>query len=93
MDKILKKAQELKNELDNLPLFIEYKRVKNLYDNNVEINELKKQIVRARNEGRMNEHKLLLDRLHNDPLYLNYTKLEEEVIEYYKEISNILNKK
>ncbi len=93
MDKILEKAQELKNELENLPLFIEYKRVKNLYDNNVEINELKKQIVRARNEGRMNEHKLLLDRLQNDPLYLNYTKLEEEVIEYYKEISNILNKK
>ena len=93
MDKILELTEELKKELDSLPLFIEYKRVKNAYDNSEEINELKKQIVRAKNENRMDDYKALLDKFHSHPLYDSYTQLEEEVKDYLREISKILNKK
>ena len=93
MDKVLKLAEELKKELDALPLFIEYKRVKNNLENNPEIQELKKEIVRAKNENRLQDHKELLARYNNHPLYLNFVRLDDEVSEYLKEIVNILNKK
>ena len=93
MDKILEKAQELKTELDQVPLIIEYKRVRDAYENDEELNELKKQILRAKNENRMDDYKVLLDKFHNHPLYLNFNRIEEETKEYLREISNILNKK
>lgn len=93
MDKVLELAEELKKELDALPLFIEYKRVKNDLENNPEIQELKKEIVRAKNENRLQDHKELLARYNSHPLYLNFVRLDDEVSEYLKEIVNILNKK
>ena len=90
MDKVIESAKELKAELDKLPLFQEYKRVKALYDNDEEIKELKKQVVRAKNENRLEDHHLLLETLHNHPLYINYTELHEEVEDYLKEITNYL---
>ena len=93
MDKILELTEELKKELDQLPLFIEYKRMKKAYDEDEEIEELKKQIVRAKNENRMDDYKVLLDKFHNHPVYLNFVNAEEEVKEYLQEISKILNKK
>ena len=91
MDKVIEIANELKEELDKLPLFQEYKRTKALYDNDPEINELKKLIVRAKNENRLSDHKLLLEKLHNHPLYINYMALEEEISDYLREISKELN--
>ena len=93
MNKILELTEELKKELDQLPLFIEYKRMKNAYDEDEEIGELKKQIVRAKNENRMDDYKVLLDKFHKHPVYLNFVNAEEEVKEYLQEISKILNKK
>ena len=91
MDKVLEIAQELKDELDKLPLFIEYKRIKSLYDNNEEINNLKKLIVRAKNENRLEDHTSLLEELHHHPLYINYMELHNEVEDYLKEIAKELN--
>ena len=91
MDKVIEAAKELREELNKLPLFQEYERVKNLYENNDEIKELKKLIVRAKNENRLDEHKELLEKLHNHPLYINYISLEEDVKDYLREISKELN--
>ena len=92
MDEIIKKSQVLRGELEKLPLFQEYKRVKNIYENNEEIKELKTLIVRAKNENRLDEHEALLEKLHNHPLYINYMELDNEVKSYLKEISDYLNK-
>ena len=92
MDKILEKSKELKKELEALPLFQEYKKVKELYYSSKEIKELEKEVIRSKNENRMSDHKLLLEKLHNHPLYINYHLLEEEVSNYLKEVTDLINR-
>ena len=92
MDKIIEKTRDLKENLDNLELFKEYKRIKALVTESEELNTLKKDIVRAKNEGRLDDHKNLLDKYNNHPLILNQKELEDEVANYLKEVSDILNK-
>ena len=65
--------------------------MKNSLENDAEINDLKKKIVRAKNEGRILDHKKLLEQYNNHPLVLNFSSLEREVKEYLREISEILN--
>ena len=93
MDKVIEKAKELRQELDKLPLFQEYVEVKKTIDEDDELNELKKQIVRAKSEGRLEDHKKLIHKYENHPLTINLNQLEEEVKNYLKEISEILNEK
>lgn len=91
MDKIIEKSWELKRNLDETELFKEYKRVKKAVEDCAEIKTLKRDIVRAKNEGRLLDHKALMDKYNNHPLILNLNDLEEEVADYLKEISNLLN--
>lgn len=93
MDELINLAQDLKKELEQLPLFIEYKKVKEAVDNSIEIKELKKQIIRAKNEGRLDEHKKLLSQYDSHPLIVNLRALEEDTKDYLTEIVEILNKK
>ena len=93
MDKIIELAQDLKTEIDNLPLFVEYKRVKNLVDSSEEIEELKKTIAQAKLHGENDKHKALLDEYNSHPLIVNLNALETEVYEYLKQINEIVNKK
>ena len=93
MDKIIELAKELKTELDNLPLFQEYKRIKELVDSSDEIEELKRKIALAKIHEDSDEHQRLLDEYNNHPLIVNYNSLKNEVYDYLKQISEIVNKK
>ena len=93
MDEILKLAKELKDEIDKLPLFQEYNRVKKLLEDDPEIKQLKKEIALAKSRGDDNTHQELLARYNNHPLVVNYTSLQIEVYEYLKQVSDIVNKK
>lgn len=93
MDKITKLATELKKELDDLPLFQEYQRVKNLVNSSNEIEELKKQIALAKLHNESEKHKALLEQYNSHPLIVNLNALENEVYDYLKQISEIVNKK
>ena len=93
MDRIIELTQELKDELDKLPLFQEYKSLKKEIEESSEIKALKKEIVRAKNENRLDDHKALLKEYDNHPLVANFNIIEEEVKNYLKQISEILNKK
>lgn len=93
MDKSIELAYELKQELENLPLFIEYKRIKNLVENSIELEELKKNIALAKVHHIDEEHKRLLSEYNNHPLIVNYEALKSEVYDYLKQISEIVNKK
>ena len=92
MDRIIEKTRVLKENLDEIELFKEYKKVKKEVDENREIKTIKRDIVRAKNEGRIDEHNRLLNDYNNHHLILNYNNLKEEVYFYLKEISDILNK-
>ena len=93
MDRITELANELKKELDNLPLFQEYKRVKSLVESSNEIEDLKKQIALAKLHNENDKHKALLKQYNSHPLIVNLNALENEVCDYLKQISEIVNKK
>ena len=91
MSRVIELTQELKKELDSLPLFQEYKRIKELVDNSKELKSLKAEIVKSSNDK--DKHKELLDRYNNHPLVVNLQELESEVSDYLREICEIINKK
>ena len=91
MSRVIELTQELKKELDSLPLFQEYKRIKELVDNSKELKSLKAEIVKSSNDK--DKHKELLDRYNNHPLVANFQELESEVSDYLREICEIINKK
>ena len=93
MDKTIELAKELKQELDSLPLFIEFKRIKSLVENSDELEELKRSIALAKVHHQDEEHKRLLDEYNNHPLIVNYNTLKNEVYDYLNQISEIVNKK
>ena len=91
MDKAIELAYELKNEIDALPLFQEYKRIKELVDNSIELKELKQEI--ARNSTNLGLKKELIEKYNSHPLVVNYNELRNEVKDYLYEICEIINKK
>ena len=91
MSRVIELTQELKKELDNLPLFQEYKRIKGLVDSSDELKELKAEIARA--SGDKEKHTALLERYNNHPLIVNLNGLENEVSDYLRQICEIINKK
>ena len=93
MSKTIEIAKELKGELDKLPLFQEYKRVKSLVESNEEIQELKVRIAKAKARGEDKLHKELLNRYNNYPLIVNLQELEKEAVDYLSQIAKIVNKK
>ena len=90
MDKVIELAHELKDEIESTSLVQEYRRMLNLVESDEELKELKTQIVLAKGTDK---HKELLSRYNNHPLVVNLRTLEEEVKDYLKEITNIINKK
>lgn len=90
MNRAIELTYELKKEIDSLPLFQEYKRIKELVDSSEELNELKKEIARTSDKEKKNE---LLKQYNSHPLMINYKELETEVSEYLLQICEIINKK
>ena len=90
MNRAIELTYELKKEIDSLPLFQEYKRIKELVDSSEELNELKKEIDRTSDKEKKNE---LLKQYNSHPLMINYKELETEVSEYLLQICEIINKK
>lgn len=93
MDRLISLSKELREELDKLPLFQEYQRLKKEVDTNEELDSLKKEIVIAKKEGKVEEHKTLLNEYNNHSLVANFMVTQNEVVDYLKEISDILNEK
>ena len=93
MSDSIKIAKELKSEIDKLPLFQEYYRVKALVKNDESIKSLKAEITKAKLNKDNEKHKLLLDKYNSHPLVVNYASLQKEVYEYLKQVSDIVNKK
>lgn len=93
MDKLIELSEELKKELDSLPLFQEYSFLKKEIENNKELKELKRKIILAKKDNYLEEHQRLLDEYNSHPLVVNFLELQEEVLDYLKTIGDILNEK
>ena len=86
-------AKELKQEIDKLPLFQEYLRIKDLLEKDESVNSLKKEIALAKQNGNNELHKELLNKYNSHPIVTNYSILQNEVYEYLKQVTDIINKK
>lgn len=92
MNNIEEVTSLLKKELDDTPLIKEYKSLKEIISNSEEIKELKKQIIRSKNEGRNSDHTFLLEKYNNHPLIVNFENIKSELNEYLKELVSVINK-
>lgn len=90
MDELIKSAKEIREDVDNLPLVKEYYRLKELYENDKELEKLRKEIARLASEGKEEERKNLLHIYETHPLVSNYTSVKEEVMELLLSIKNII---
>lgn len=88
MDEILKKAQELKEELYQKAEFKEYFRLKKLYDESEEIKSILIQLKECKVNSE--EYNALLEQHNSYPLVVNLKKAEEEVEEILLTVTSIL---
>lgn len=79
MDEVIKKAQELSEQIKKEPLVIEYLHLKELLENDEELKNLRKEIVKAALEKDEKKHQALKEMYDNHPLVNNYYLMKEEV--------------
>lgn len=91
MNNVENATKELKQYLLSLPEVKEYLSLKKAYEIDPSLKELKKQIVRAKNENRMDDYHSLKEQFDTNPLVNNYLNAKNEVASLLKEISDILN--
>lgn len=91
MGKEIEIAKKIKSELDSLPLFQEFNKLKEQINSNEELVNLRKEIKGAIKDKTKREE--LLASYNSHPLVVNFKAIEEEVKDYLKEITDIINKK
>lgn len=90
MNKVLEKADELRDELLKHPSVIEYLKLKEVLENNKELHGLRKNIASLTNENKLEERDNLLAIYNNNPLVINYNQAREEVMSILNVIKDIL---
>ena len=90
MDKVLEKAKELREAIEQTPEFIEYMKNKELLENNQEVIELKQNIANLKAKGKLTEAKNLEDLYNAHPLVNNYEASKEALYELLKTIQTII---
>ena len=90
MNKSLEIATEIKDKISELPEAKEYVRLKEIIDNDEEIQNLQKEIIRLTNSGKKEEADKVLGRLNSLPIIANFHIVKEQLAETLKTISNIL---
>ena len=92
MDKIIELTKELKGLIEDTELVKEFRRVEHLYKNNSELLSLSSQIEEADKSNDNVLKQSLVKEFNSHPLVINYMNLKQDVFDYLKEITNIINK-
>ena len=92
MDKVKECAQELSDLIKKEPIVIEYLRLKELFENDKELADLRKQIALAVQNKDEERHRQLKEMYDNHPLVNNFYLYKEEAINLLLEITNIIQK-
>lgn len=90
MNNSLKIAKEIEEKISELPEAQEYVRLKQIIDEDIEIQNLQKEIIKLTNEGKKEEADKLLSRLKSIPIIINFEIVKEQLADTLKTISNIL---
>lgn len=91
MDKLIKEAKELREDIDSLNEVQEYYRLKKLYENDEELKQMRLEIARLKQQGKEEERNNLLAIYNSHPLVNNYELAKAEVESILLAIKNIIN--
>lgn len=83
-------AKSLRKEIEKTPEYQEYSRYQKLIENDAQLAELRKNIVRAKNENRSEEYNQLSNQYNNHVLVVNYLRSKEELSSLLKTMQNII---
>ena len=90
MDKVLKKARELRLAIEETSEYQEYNKNKELLEKNEDVIELKHNIANLRAKGKLEEAKNLEKIYNNHPLVNNFEASKEALYQLLKTIESIL---
>ena len=90
MDKVIEEAVALRKEINSLPEIQEYFRLKELFEKDTSLQEMRQNIAKLKSEGKEEERKNLLEVYNKHPLVNNYYLTKEEAISILNTIKNIL---
>lgn len=90
MDKLIEETKSLREDIDSLPEIKEYYRLKELYENDHSLKEMRENIARLKSEGKEEERNNLLAIYNSHPLVNNYMMAKEEAEHILLVIKNII---
>lgn len=90
MDKVLEKAQELREAIDDTPEMKEYLKNKELLENNKDVIALKHNIANLKAQGKIKEANNLQELYNAHPLVNNYEVSKEALYNLLKTIESII---
>ena len=90
MDKVIELAKELRSQIDEMSEIKEYYRVKELFEKDEELENMRREIARLKNEGKEEERKNLLKIYNSHPLVINYNASKEEAMSILRTIQEII---
>ena len=90
MDEVIEVSKKLKESLLELPEIKEYLKLKDLYEKDETLKQMRRDIARLKNEGKEEERNNLLNIYNNHPLVNNYNLAKEEVKAILQTIRDII---
>ena len=90
MDKVLESAYQLSEELKKEPVIIEFLRVKEIYESDEELAEMRKEIAYLSTLEDISEYDKKKQMYDNHPLVSNYNYLKNEVVDLLTQIKEII---
>ena len=91
MDELEIALTNLKGALDKSSIIQEFLRLKEVYENDLELKRMREEIARLTNEGKVEEHDALLAIYNAHPIVVNYEQAREEVVALLSEIKDVLS--
>lgn len=83
-------ALDIRDKISELPETKEYLRLKQIIENDKDIQLKKMEIAKLQNEGKKEEANKLLNELNEMPIMVNFRAIKEQLADTLKIISNII---
>lgn len=91
MDKVLEKAKELRSEIELLPEYQEYMKLKDIFEKDEHLKNMREEIARLASENKKEERDNLLQIYNSHPLVNNFNIAKEEMKNLLETIKEILS--
>lgn len=90
MDKVIQKAIEIRQSIEQIPEVKEYLRLKEIIENDEELKDFRKKIIELKNKNMLTEA-MNLQELHDQhPLVHNFYSLKEELRTILQMVKDII---